>query len=117
MTDTATLDLVRPTRTPEFAKRIEQRYKSERRFRALGLGAIIFSVAVLIFLLGNMLMNGVGGFQRAELAVPINFAESGLAGDPQSLSSPTALQALEMQGLPDIVEFAAERELGEAGAA
>ncbi len=117
MTDTAITEPVRPTRTPEFAKRIEQRYRSERRFRALGLGAIIFSVAVLVFLLGNMLANGIGGFQRAELAVPINFAEAGLSGDAQSLSASGALQALEMQGLPDIVEFYAEQELGEAGAA
>ncbi len=117
MTDTATPELVHPTRTPEFAKRIEQRYRSERRFRALGLSAIVFSVAVLIFLLGNMLMNGIGGFQRAELAVPIDFAEAGLTGDAQSLSSPGALQSLETQGLRAVVEFYAERELGEAGAA
>ncbi len=117
MTDTVTAEPIRPTRTPEFAKRIEQRYKSERRFRTLGLGAIIFSVAVLMLLLGNMLFNGIGGFQRAELSVPINFAESGISGDAQSLSAPGAVQNLEIQGLPDIVDFAAERELGAEGAA
>lgn len=106
-----------PTRTPEFAKRLKQRYSAERRFRRLGMGAIIFSMAVLVFLLSNMLMNGVGGFQRAELTVPINFAESGIAGDENSLSAPTAVQSLEAQGLPDIVNFYAVETLGEEGAA
>ena len=105
-----------PTRTDAFAKRLKKRYRDERRFRALGMGAIIFSIAVLIFLLGNMLINGVGGFQRAELAVPIDFAESGLTGDETSLTAPSATQVLEMQGLPDIVQFYAEEALGPEGA-
>ena len=117
MSDIANTEQVRPTRTPEYAKRIEQRYRSERRFRALGLSAIIFSVAVLVFLLGNMLMNGIGGFQRAEVAVEIDFTEAGISGDAQSLSSPGAIQSLETQGLPDVIKFYAERDLGEDGAA
>ncbi|HCO45799.1 MAG TPA: phosphate ABC transporter, permease protein PstA, partial [Erythrobacter sp.] len=39
---------IAPTRTPEFEARLKKRYASERRFRALGLGAIVFSVAVLV---------------------------------------------------------------------
>ncbi len=105
-----------PTRTEAFAKRLEKRYRAERRFRALGMGAIIFSVAVLVFLLGNMLANGIGGFQRAELAVEINLPESGVTGDEVSLTAPSAIQVLEMQGLSEIVHFYAEESLGEAGA-
>ncbi len=108
--------LVRPTRTPEFEKRLKRRYRKERNFKLMGQGAILFSIAVLVFLLGNMLINGIGGFQRAELAVPINFVESGLTGDEVSLTAPSALQVLELQGLPDIVALYAERALGTAGA-
>ncbi len=107
----------RPTRTPEFEKRLKKRYRKERNFKLMGQGAILFSIAVLIFLLGNMLMNGIGGFQRAELTVPIDFPESGLTGDEVSLTAPSALQVLELQGLPDVVAFYAEEALGEAGAA
>ncbi len=105
-----------PTRTPEFEKRLAKRYRAERNFKRMGQGAILFSVAVLIFLLGNMLMNGIGGFQRAELAVPIDFAEAGVTGDEVSLTAPSAPQTLEMQGLPEVVEFYAEEAFGEAGA-
>lgn len=106
-----------PTRTPAFEQRLAKRYRAERNFRLLGFSAVAFSVAVLLFLLGNMLINGIGGFQRAELAVTINFAESGLAGDAVSLTAPSALQTLEMQGLPDVVAFYAEDQLGADAAA
>ena len=106
-----------PTRTPEFERRLAQRYRSERNFRRLGLAAVIFSVAVLVFLLGNMLVNGIGGFQRAEMPVTIDFAQAGVEGDAVSLAAPSALQTLEMGGLPDVVAFYAEEQLGEEAAA
>jgi len=113
----AATDLTRPTRTPEFEKRLKKRYRSERNFKLMGQAAIVFSVAVLVFLLANMLFNGIGGFQRAELEVPVNFAESGLTGDETSLSAPSAVQVLEMQGMSEVVHFYAEEALGKEGAA
>jgi phosphate transport system permease protein len=109
-------ETVLPTRTPEFEKRLAKRYRSERNFRLLGLGAVVFSVAVLVFLLGNMLVNGIAGFQRAEVAVTIDFVEAGVEGDAVSLSAPSAVQTLEMGGLPDIVLFYAENQIGEEAA-
>jgi len=106
-----------PTRTDVFKARLKKRYAAERRFKMLGLGAILFSVAVLIFLLVTMTLNGVGGFQRAELKVPINFPEAGIAADASTMQAPGALQSLESQGLPEVVQFYAELELGAAGAA
>lgn len=106
-----------PTRTPEFERRLAQRYRSERLFRRLGLGAVVFSMAVLVFLLGTMLINGIAGFQRAEMPVTIDFAQAGVEGDAVSLAAPTALQTLEMGGLPDVVQFFAEEQLGEDAAA
>lgn len=108
---------VRPTRTPAFEQRLARRYRSERNFRLLGLVAVAFSLAVLVLLLGNMLANGIGGFQRAELTVTIDFPESGISGDAVSLTAPSATQTLEMQGLPDVVAFYAEAQLGAEAAA
>ena len=108
---------VAPTRTPEYEARLKKRYASERRFRVTGLAAIVFSLSVLAFLLVSMGMNGIGGFQRAELSVSIDFSEAGLAGDASTLSGPTGVSTLETQGLPDIVAFYAEQSLGAEGAA
>ncbi|MEM6828702.1 MAG: phosphate ABC transporter permease PstA [Pseudomonadota bacterium] len=110
------LTLERPTRTAKFEKRLRKRYRAERAFRRLGLSAILFSLSALIFLVGTMLVNGLGGFQRAELSVPIQFASSGLTGDEISLTAPTSLETLEMQGIGEIVYAFAEEALGPAGA-
>ena len=107
---------IAPTRTPEFEARLKKRYASERRFRALGLGAIVFSVAVLVFLLGTMTFNGIGGFQRVEMEVPIDFTQAGIAADSAAMEQPGALASLEAQGLRDVVQYFAEEELGEAAA-
>ena len=109
-------DMLGPTRTPEFEARLAKRYRKERNFKLMGQGAIAFSVSVLIFLLVNMFINGIGGFQRAELAVAIDFPESGISGNEASLTAPGAVQALEMQGLPDIVQFYATKSLGDEAA-
>ena len=66
------------TRTPAFEARLRKRYAAERRFRLVGLAAILFSVAVLVFLLVTMTINGIGGFQRATLKVPVDFTAVGL---------------------------------------
>jgi phosphate transport system permease protein len=99
---------VLPTRTPAFEARLRKRYSAEKRFKLLGLGAILFSVAVLAFLLVTMTMNGIGGFQRTELAVPIDFTNAGIAGNADTLTAPSAMRALEAQGLPAVVQFYAE---------
>ncbi|WP_379550180.1 phosphate ABC transporter permease PstA [Qipengyuania sp. DGS5-3] len=103
-------------RTEAFEKRLKQRYAAEKRFRLIGLSAILFSVAVLIFLLGSMTLNGIGGFQRVEMNIPIDFSEAGLSGDANSLAGPAGAQSLEAQGLPAVIDFYAEQALGEEAA-
>ena len=49
------------------SERLKARYAAERRFRALGLVAVVFSALVLAFLLFTMTANAIGGFKRAEL--------------------------------------------------
>ena len=107
---------IAPTRTPEFEARLKKRYASEKRFRALGLGAIVFSIAVLVFLLGTMTFNGIGGFQRVEMEVPIDFTQAGIAASPDTMAQPGALASLEAQGLRDVVQYFAAEELGEDAA-
>ncbi len=108
---------MRPTRTPAFEARLKKRYAAERRFKAIGLGAILFSIAVLLFLLVTMAMNGLGGFQRTELRVPVDFAAAPLTVSPDAEDERAVVQSLEQQGLRDIIEFSATEALGEEGAA
>jgi phosphate transport system permease protein len=97
--------------------RLKARYAAERRFRALGLIAVLFSALVLAFLLVTMTANAVGGFKRAELRFPVNLAASGMTVDPANLSSGDAVSQLETAGLPDVVTAAAASALGVDAAA
>lgn len=106
-----------PTRSAAFEARLRKRYAAERRFRLLGLFAVMFSVAVLAALLVSMTANGLGGFSRAELAVKVNFAQSGLQVDQAALGQSNARQVLENAGLPALVQTSAEQALGTDGAA
>lgn len=108
---------VHTTRDERFQRRLRQRYAAERRFRFLGIGAIVISVAMLILLLATILFNGIGGFQRAEMAVPIDFAALGIAGDAGTLAGAGGAASLEAQGLPDVVRSAADTAYGAQAAA
>ena len=83
-----------PTRTPAFEARLRKRYAAERRFRLAGLAAILFSIAVLVFLLMTMLINGVGGFQRATLTIPVDFTVASLTV-AQGVDEDSAARGLE----------------------
>ena len=48
-------------------RRIRRRYAAERRFRLLGLGAVLLSAGFLAFLLVTIGANGIGGFSTAFL--------------------------------------------------
>lgn len=96
---------------------IRRRYAAERRFKALGLAAVLFSGLVLAFLLVSMTANAVGGFKRAELAFPVEFGGGVLTVDPAQLQGPGALQALQGAGLADVVAFAAAKHAGDPAAA
>ena len=97
--------------------RLKSRYAAERRFKAIGLGAVLFSALVLAFLLVSMTSNAVSGFTRAELRFDLDLSSGVLTIDPGQLEGPGALDALKGAGLPDVVKFAASKALGDPAAA
>ena len=105
------------TRNERIAARIQSRYAAERRFRALGFAAVLFSALVLAFLLITMTSNAIGGFKRTELRFSIDFSNGALTVDPTQLEGTGALQALGGAGLADVVSFAASQEAGDKAAA
>ena len=97
--------------------RLKSRYAAERRFKAIGLAAVVFSALVLAFLLVSMTSNAVGGFTRAELRFDLDLSTGVLTIDPVQLQGPGAMDALKGAGLPDVVKFAASKALGDPAAA
>ncbi|MBH1993145.1 MAG: phosphate ABC transporter permease PstA [Sphingomonadaceae bacterium] len=89
-------------------KRIAGRYAAERRFRLLGLGAVLLSAAFLAFLLITMMGNGLRGFTRTEIALQVDFPASPLLLDPATITD----QALANANLPMVTGEVAKKVLG-----
>ena len=89
------------------AARLRKRYAAERRFRLLGLGAVVFSALMLAFLLLSLSSAGLEGFQRAEARFPLELREASLEIDAIRLRQPDPVTGLELAGLPQAVEEAA----------
>jgi len=81
-------------------RRIARRYAAERRFRLMGLAAVLLSAGFLAFLLVTMVGNGARGFTRTQIALPIDFQRSAILIDPALLTGGNAEQALAGANLP-----------------
>jgi phosphate transport system permease protein len=97
-------------------QRIRRRYSAERRFRWIGLGAILLSAAFLAFLLISMLGNGIRGFTQTEVRLDIDFPKSQLFLDPATLKGFGAEAALAGADIDSVVRTAATARYGAAGA-
>ncbi len=77
----------------ERGERTARRHAAERRFRLLGLAAVIFGILALVGLLGSILSNGVSSFRQTyvTLDVYLDPAKLDKAGDrdPEALSKLT----------------------------
>ncbi|MFV0624120.1 phosphate ABC transporter permease PstA [Sphingomonas sp. ac-8] len=106
----------RPTdwKTGAMQRRIRRRYAAERRFRLMGMAAVLMSAGFLAFLLVSMLGAGIGGFQRTQVALPIDLAAARLEVTPQQLTSAGADLALSGAGLEGTTGTAAAKAFGEA---
>jgi phosphate transport system permease protein len=93
-------------------KRIAARYSAERRFRTLGLTAIVMSAGFLAYLLISMLHDGLAGFTRTEIAMRIDFPTAPIVLDPASLRSANADAALASVNWQSLTDQAAQENLG-----
>jgi phosphate transport system permease protein len=102
-------------KTDSMQRRIRKRYAAERRFRALGLLAVMVSAAFLAFLLIAMLADGWRGFTRTEIRVTADFPALRLPLDPATLGGRGADQRLANAGLDLATATAAVQSLGPNG--
>lgn len=61
MTDTASNNNASFWQSSEMGNRVRKRYNAERRFKAMGMGAILISALFLVYLLSTMVAEGIGG--------------------------------------------------------
>jgi len=103
-------------KTNAMQARVRRRYRSERMFRMLGLGAVALSAAFLAFLLLTMVGNGWRGFMRTEIQLPVDFPRSSLILDPAALKGFNAKAALASADIEGTTVEAANAAFGAGGA-
>ncbi|MET0241548.1 MAG: phosphate ABC transporter permease PstA [Sphingobium sp.] len=101
--------------SPAMRQRIARRYAAERRFKLMGLAAVTLSAGFLAFLLFTMMSNGLSGFIRTEVALPVDFPRSPLMVDPAMIKSGNGAQALANANLPAVTTAAARAAFGPEG--
>ncbi|OJX79670.1 MAG: phosphate ABC transporter, permease protein PstA [Magnetospirillum sp. 64-120] len=69
------------------AKRLKKRYAAERRFKALGFGAIALALGFLAILLVTILSNGLTAFVQTHVRLDVTFDAETLGVDPVKPSS------------------------------
>ncbi len=99
--------------SPEMQKRIAKRYASEKRFKLMGLSAVIMSTAFLIFLLITMLGNGFSGFQQTNAKLEIDFPSMTGGASAQSISGDGADAAIRSMDIAGIVAIAVDNQYGD----
>ncbi|MEP6785704.1 MAG: phosphate ABC transporter permease PstA [Sphingomonadales bacterium] len=99
---------------PAMTRRIKRRYASETRFRLLGMGAILLSAGFLAYLIITMAWNGIGGFSRTEVSVPVDFPALSLPLTPAIVKADpdTVLSKVDLE---KATARAAEAAFGKSG--
>ena len=76
---------------------LAKRKARERRFRLLGLGAVVLGLTFLLIMFSSILYNGIGAFWQTEIRLVIDFDQDVI--DPEGTRSIDALSSADYAGL------------------
>ena len=102
----------------QVAKGLKRRYRNERIFRMLGLGAVIVGLAFLGFFFFTLIGNGYTAFEQTRFLLDVDLAAAAI--DPDGTRDPEILARANYQGLarnavdalfPEVTERRERREL------
>jgi phosphate transport system permease protein len=79
------------------AARLKGRYAAERRFKALGIGSLLLTIAFLFALLGNILLRAMPAFSEHVVLVDVTLDPAVI--DPEGKKSPEVLAAADYGAL------------------
>lgn len=88
-----------------FSIRHQRRKAADKRFRLYGIAAVAFALLLLALLLGSIIWNGLSGFQRAEITLPVT--QQALAEQSSQAQMRAALRSL----FPEITTPEQKRDL------
>jgi phosphate transport system permease protein len=108
MTDMTSTDLIDYTvhRSNAARQRLARRYASERRFRMLGLAAVLTAMGALVLLLATVFIQGIPAFTQFNAALPLDLSAANL--DPADVAK-SNFRAITTKALDTAMPFAQSR--------
>jgi phosphate transport system permease protein len=97
----------------ERGERTRRRHAAERRFRMMGLAAVIFGIVALVGLLGSILANGASSFRQTYITLDVYLDPAKL--DKAGNRDPEALQKVTTFGYAPLLNAALESLIEERG--
>ncbi|EKF18800.1 phosphate ABC transporter permease PstA [Nitratireductor pacificus] len=97
----------------ERGERTRRRHAAEKRFRMIGLAAVVFGILALFGLLGSILTNGVSSFRQTYVALDIHLDPAKL--DKAGTRDPEALRKLTTFTYQPLIKAAVDRLISEKG--
>jgi phosphate transport system permease protein len=100
--------------SPRMQARIRRRYRQERLFRLMGLGALSLAIGFLVFLMASVISTGWTSFLQTRVLVPVTFDAERLGVTAEAAAAdPTLLRRANFQG---IISDSVERAHGDGAA-
>jgi phosphate transport system permease protein len=90
--------------TPQMQARIKARYRSEWRFKALGLAALSLAAFFLAFLLFTIIRDGASGFRHSEVRIEVDFDAVALGIDAAAARGPDGLAAIRKGNFSELMQ-------------
>ena len=96
-------------------ERTRKRHAAERRFRMMGLAAVIFGILALVGLMASILSNGLSSFHQTYVALDIHLDAAKL--DKNGKRDPADLSKITTFTLQPLIKAAMKTKMAEAGIA
>lgn len=94
-------------------ERTRKRHAAERRFRLMGLAAVIFSILALIGLMTSILSNGLSSFRQTYVTMDIHLDAAKL--DKQGNRNPADLEKITTFTIQPLIQAALQKTMQERG--
>ncbi|WP_374763790.1 phosphate ABC transporter permease PstA [Yunchengibacter salinarum] len=87
---------------PAMQAQLRRRYRRERLFRGIGLGALLVAGLFLATLLFTIVRDGAGGFFQTEIALDVPIQED-VVGDPESMTPSAFADRVKKANMLDLI--------------
>ena len=94
-------------------ERTRKRHAAERRFRMMGLAAVIFSILALIGLMTSILSNGLSSFRQTYVTLDVHLDAAKL--DKQGNRNPADLEKITTFTIQPLIQAALQKTMQERG--